>query len=110
MNKKTIKPMKKQVLLLLALCAGAMYANAQTTGTENGHDWVDLGLPSGTLQATCNVGATAPEEYGDYFAWGEIATKTTYNSSTYKYADGSLSTLTKYCSDQVMVKMVLLMN
>lgn len=41
--------MKKQVLLLLALCAGAMYANAQTTGTENGHDWVDLGLPSGTL-------------------------------------------------------------
>ena len=34
-------------------------------------DWVDLGLPSGTLWATCNVGANSPEEYGDYFAWGE---------------------------------------
>ena len=35
------------------------------------HEWVDLGLPSGTLWATCNIGASSPEEYGDYFAWGE---------------------------------------
>ena len=41
-------------------------------GGLNGHDYVDLGLPSGTLWATCNVGATTPEGYGDYFAWGEI--------------------------------------
>ena len=34
------------------------------------HDYVDLGLPSGTLWATYNVGATKPEEFGDYFAWG----------------------------------------
>ena len=34
------------------------------------HLWVDLGLPSGTLWATCNIGANSPEEFGDYFAWG----------------------------------------
>ena len=91
--------MKKQVLLLLAICAGAMCANAQTTGTENGHDWVDLGLPSGTLWATCNVGATAPEEYGDYFAWGETTTKSDYSSwDTYKYGT-DLFALTKYNDD-----------
>ena len=39
------------------------------------HEWVDLGLPSGTLWATCNVGASNPEELGSYFAWGETATK-----------------------------------
>ena len=37
----------------------------------NGHEFVDLGLPSGTLWATCNVGATSPEQAGLYFAWGE---------------------------------------
>lgn len=52
----------------------------------NGHEYVDLGLPSGLLWATCNVGANAPEEYGDYFAWGETETKSEYtqaNSLTY---------------------------
>ena len=55
------------------------------TGTENGHEYVDLGLPSGTKWATCNIGATKPEEFGDYYAWGETATKSTYDYSTYKY-------------------------
>ena len=41
--------------------------------TINGHDCVDLGLPSGTLWATCNIGASEPEEYGNYFAWGETS-------------------------------------
>ena len=45
----------------------------------NGYTYVDLGLPSGLLWATCNVGATTPEEYGDYFAWGETSTKETYD-------------------------------
>lgn len=40
-------------------------------GTENGYDYVDLGLPSGLKWATCNVGATYPQNYGLYFAWGE---------------------------------------
>ena len=58
---------------------------------------VDLGLS--VKWATCNVGATTPEEYGDYFAWGEVEPKTTYNWSTYKYCNGSSSTLTKYCNN-----------
>ena len=51
----------------------------------NGHEYVDLGLPSGTLWAKCNIGANSPEEYGDYYAWGETETKTKYNESEYKY-------------------------
>ena len=67
--------------------------------TYNGHEYVDLGLPSGTLWATCNVGAATPEGYGDYFAWGETTPKTTYNWSTYKYCNGdwAFNQLTKYC-------------
>ena len=57
-----------------------------TTGTLNGHDWVDIGLPSGTKWATCNVGANSPTAYGDYFAWGETFTKSEYVESNYTYA------------------------
>ena len=67
-----------------------------TFGTENGHVWVDLGLPSGTKWATANVGASKPEEFGNYYAWGETTTKEIYSWSTYKY--GSDFELTKYCS------------
>lgn len=60
------------------------------SGFENNHEWVDLGLPSGTKWATCNVGAASPTEYGDYFAWGETEIKTKYNWSNYKfYQSGS---------------------
>ncbi len=48
-------------------------------------DWVDLGLPSGTIWATRNVGASAPEDYGDYFAWGETSPKDYYDWITYKW-------------------------
>lgn len=57
-----------------------------STGNINGHNWVDLGLPSGLKWATCNVGATIPQGYGNYYAWGETATKGEYteqNSVTY---------------------------
>ena len=82
----------------------------------NGHEYVDLGLSSGLKWATCNVGASAPEDYGDYFAWGEtvpyyqegysmeipcthwIGDKTGYNWESYKWCKGSNETLTKYCS------------
>ena len=60
--------------------------------------YVDLGLPSGTLWATCNVGADCPEECGDYFAWGETESKNIYDWNTYKYCNGSDNTLTKYCN------------
>ena len=68
-------------------------------GTYNGHDYIDLGLPSGTLWATCNVYAETPEGLGSYFAWGETTTKADYDWSTYKYCNGSENTLTKYCND-----------
>ena len=63
------------------------------------HAYVDLGLPSGLLWATCNVGADTPEAYGDYFAWGETTPKDTYNWSTYQYCNGSYNTMTKYCQN-----------
>ena len=69
----------------------------KTKGEENGYVWIDLGLPSGLKWATCNVGATTPEEYGDYFAWGETKPKSYYSWNTYKYCNGSDDTMTKYC-------------
>lgn len=69
----------------------------------SGHEWVDLGLPSGTLWATTNVGASKPEEYGDYFAWGETVGynggNTTFGWNTYKYCSGSNKTIWKYCTE-----------
>ena len=47
---------------------------------------IDLGLPSGTKWACCNVGASAPENYGNYYAWGEVQTKNYFGASTYQFA------------------------
>ena len=61
------------------------------TGIVNGHKYVDLGLS--VKWATCNVGASSPEEYGDYFAWGETTTKSSYdedNSTTYGLSTSEL--------------------
>lgn len=68
----------------------------------NGHEFVDLGLPSGALWATCNVGASKPEGEGDFFAWGETETKDVYSWATYKWCEGDIcdilnQSLTKYC-------------
>ncbi len=57
----------------------------------NGYEYVDLGLPSGLKWATCNVGASSPEEYGDYYAWGEIETKSEYDESNSKTYGKSMS-------------------
>ena len=73
--------------------------NGGSGGTESA-EWVDLGLPSGLLWAKWNLGATNPEEYGDYYDWGETSAKEVYDWSTYKYCtvdgEGELATLTKY--------------
>ena len=55
---------------------------------------VDLGLPSGTIWAACNLGASSPEEYGNYYAWGETELKDYYSWDTYKF--GKEDNLTKY--------------
>ena len=69
------------------------------TSVSEEHEYVDLGLPSGTLWATCNIGASTPEDYGDHFAWGETAPKDYYDWFTYKWYNGSYGTLTKYNTD-----------
>ncbi|MBQ0020408.1 MAG: PEGA domain-containing protein [Bacteroidales bacterium] len=58
---------------------------ATTTGTHRGHEWVDLGLPSGTKWATMNVGASSSSDYGNYYAWGETSTKSSYDWSNLRY-------------------------
>ena len=71
--------------------------SAQCTVTVIQHDYVDLGLS--VKWAIYNVGATKPEEYGDYYAWGETETKSNYDWFTYKWSDGSYNTMTKYCNN-----------
>ena len=91
--------MKKSILTIalavLALAGATSQASAQAPADVQA---VDLGLPSGIRWASCNVGATSPEGYGDYFAWGETETKTDYSWATYKHANGDYNKLTKYCS------------
>ncbi|MBR6016482.1 MAG: hypothetical protein IK067_05060, partial [Prevotella sp.] len=97
--------MKKKIFTLL-LALVAIVTTAQAQNTINGHEYVDLGLPSGTLWATCNVGAETPEDYGLYFAWGETVGYTgdtsdgrLFDWANYKWCDGSNTTLTKYCNN-----------
>lgn len=71
----------------------------ELTGTLNGHEWVDLGLPSGLKWATCNIGASSPEGNGSYYAWGETARKSKYDWDTYKWCNGTQESLTKYNYD-----------
>jgi len=59
----------------------------------DGHKFVDLGLPSGTLWATCNVGADAPEGEGNLYAWGELEEKEVYSLNTYNHGDGTWNSL-----------------
>ena len=105
--------MKRNFLFLLAavlLGAGLQSCDREDNNGDNGNNgggsggstasvqWVDLGLPSGLLWADRNVGASSPEFYGNYYAWGETAPKEVYSWSTYAY--GHLSNaLTKYCTN-----------
>lgn len=73
--------------------------NDEDGGDPDIPEYVDLGLPSGTKWATCNVGADSPEQHGDYFAWGETTPKTNYAWSNYEYCNGTADKLTKYCSN-----------
>ena len=83
--------------MAMALCVSCK--KDDNNEPSGGHEYVDLGLPSGLLWATCNVGADKPEDYGDYFAWGETATKASYSWDTYQWCNGSYNNLTKYNSD-----------
>ena len=87
----------------LTLAAAAMMMSAAFTACSKDNDatkhntgkYVDLGLPSGLKWAKCNLGASKPSDYGDYYAWGEIEPKTTnYSWATYKW--GTENNMTKY--------------
>jgi len=78
---------------------GTRYGEQKSFTTKksvDGHGYVDLGLS--VKWATCNIGADSPEDYGDYFAWGETKPKSTYDWSTYKWCQGSDDKITKYCT------------
>lgn len=75
--------------------------DSEADGMAGGYGYVDLGLPSGTKWAVCNVGASSPTEYGKYYAWGETATKSAYsesNSMTYKKNVGAIAGNPEYDS------------
>lgn len=85
--------MKKFLHLFLVSFMTLLTANAQNVNTlscpdDNHPHAIDLGLPSGTKWACCNVGADKPEAYGGYYAWGEIEEKSTYTEMTYQYCTG----------------------
>ena len=63
----------------------------------DGYEYIDLGLS--VKWATMNVGATSPEDYGGYYAWGETEEKENYDWSTYKWCNGSYDRMTKYCTN-----------
>ena len=105
MKKSKIAKATVAILLVMTVLFASAYTicgkvnddGISVSDEYNNHDFVDLGLPSGTLWANCNVGANTPEGYGGYFAWGEIELKTTYDWNTYIYCKGNHTTLTKYC-------------
>ncbi len=96
------KPFIIGVALAVLVVVGALVCfdglrTSPASGTINGHEWVDLGLS--VKWATCNVGASSPSDYGDYYAWGETSTKSSYdtdNSVTYGKNMGSIAGDSRY--------------
>lgn len=76
------------IFVVMTIFASTDVLHAQVvSGSINGHNYVDLGLPSGVLWATCNVGASSPSDYGNYYAWGEIKIKYSYDESNFDAID-----------------------
>lgn len=86
------------IVILLVGCESNAPIKEISDGKLNGYDYIDLGLS--VKWATCNIGATSPEKYGNYYAWGETKPKSTYHWGTYKhcdeYSNNSSVNLTKY--------------
>lgn len=93
------------LMSMLVFAAGCNKPDEPNNGGNdnefNGHEYVDLGLPSGTMWATCNIGASASEDFGDYIAWGETEPKEIYDWKSYRYGRffHDRYELTKYCTD-----------
>ena len=87
--------MKKGILVIIAMIMFSMFLFGKSVGKSKSMRPVDMGLS--VKWATCNIGATKPEEFGNYYAWGEVEQKDFYNWETYKWCDGSVYGLNKYC-------------
>lgn len=87
LNKVYYMNLPNKRFLVFFLSVVMCFAFKMNVGAKSidGHEYVDLGLPSGTLWAACNVGASKPHEFGGYYSWGETQTKDTYVWETYKY-------------------------
>ena len=96
-DKGYVKAVGEGVATITCTAADGSGVQATCSVTVTDHEYVDLGLS--VKWATMNVGANAPEEYGDYFAWGETNSKTDYSWENYKWCNGSETTMTKYCTD-----------
>ncbi|MDE6741321.1 MAG: T9SS type A sorting domain-containing protein [Muribaculaceae bacterium] len=87
--------MKKFTSLLLLTLALSGYAESSTQitpdGEAAGHTYVDLGLPSGTLWATCNIAAESPYHPGQYFAWGETNPRDFFEWKDYEFFEEEYS-------------------
>ena len=79
----------RKLLVILTLMLMALTVNAQSCPDDNHPHMIDLGLPSGTKWACCNVDASKPEEDGGYYAWGETEEKNEYYLENYKHCDGT---------------------
>ena len=88
MNHDGEKNITDVMLLIDEILNGTNNKSYLTCPDDNHPHIIDLGLPSGTKWACCNVGANKPESYGGYFAWGETEEKNTYDWSTYTYCEG----------------------
>ena len=96
---KEVQPTPSSVSSTAASASTPSSSLSSTTGTHSGHEWVDLGL--GVKWATCNVGASSPEGYGSYFAWGETSPKSEYTWSNLKYCnDTTGDSFSKYNQNQ----------
>ena len=89
--------MKHLYITLIMMLVTSM-ANAQCPDSNHPHA-IDLGLPSGTKWACCNVGATTPEGFGNYYAWGETKEKEKYDWASYIHCDGTMETCHDIGSD-----------
>ena len=89
----------KHLLITSTMMLVASIANSQSCPDDNHPHAIDLGLPSGTKWACCNVGTTIPEGCGGYYAWGETEEKEIYDWTTYIHCDGSMETCRDIGSD-----------
>lgn len=91
-------------ICLIQLCACSDDDEPSGGGMIGGHEYVDLGLPSRTLWAACNVGASRPEQFGNFFAWGDTLSlyggRTLFDWDNYKWYSKSTGLVTKYCIDK----------